>query len=562
MAELFNACEYLLDRRLAAGDGDRLALTGPAGDLSYAGLWDRVRRTAAGLRAAGVQPEQRILMVMADSPQFAVVYLAAMRVGAIPVPVSTMLRPDGIAELLRDSRARFLAVTSEFAAAAESAAAAAPELAGVLADIPLFSPGGTTPHSVSLGGRPPHNPPRPPLSEAAPPMAKSAIVSGAQPPTSVPVYRFDDLASSAADDFVYDTSADSPAFWLYTSGTTGTPKGAMHRHESVRVVCETYGTQVLGIRADDRCLSAAKAFFAYGLGNSVLFPLSVGAATVLLPPPSRPDLITETAVKHGATLFFAGPTFFANMLRAGLPGDALGAVRLAASAGEALPASLYQRWTSHFGVDILDGIGMTEMLHIFLSNPPGAVKAGTTGVAVPGYDLKLVDEDTGAEITAPGTPGTLFARGASTATGYWARYGVSRRVFQGEWLRTGDTYVRDADGYYACLGRTGDMIKASGIWVSPMEVEERLLAHPGVAQAVVVAATDGDGLEKPVAFVVRSAGAADATEDELIEHCRQGLPSFKRPRAVLFTEGFPTTATGKIRRVELRQQAATVLKPA
>jgi benzoate-CoA ligase family protein len=535
MAELFNACEYLLDRRLAAGNGDRLALTGPAGDLSYAELWDRVRRTAAGLRAAGVQPEQRILMVMADSPHFAVVYLAAMRVGAIPVPVSTMQRSDGIAELLRDSRAKFLAITSEFAAVAESAAVsvstgAAPELAGVLADFPLPSPGGATP--------------RTPRGTAGP----------------LPVYLLDDLATAAPDDFVYDSTPDSPAFWLYTSGTTGTPKGAMHRHGSIPVVCETYGQQVLGIRPDDRCLSAAKAFFAYGLGNSLLFPLSAGAASVLLPPASRPDLIAETAVKYGATLFFGGPTFFANMLRAGMPADALGGVRLAASAGEALPAALYERWTSRFGVDIIDGIGMTEMLHIFLSNAPGAVRPGTTGVAVPGYDLKLVDEETGLEVTAAGTPGTLFVRGASTATGYWARYDASRLVFQGEWLRTGDTYVRDADGYYECLGRTGDMIKASGIWVSPMEVEARLLAHPAVAQAGVVAAPDADSLEKPVAYVVLAPGAL-VTEAELIEHCREGLPSFKRPRAVVFIDGFPTTATGKIRRVELRTMAAGVLRP-
>jgi len=460
--------------------------------------------------------------VMADSPHFAVVYLAAMRVGAIPVPVSTMLRRDGIAELLRDSRARFLAVTTEFAAAAESAAAlvstgAAPELAGILTDFPLSA-------------------------------------------SPVPAYLFDDLAASAPDDFVYDSAPDSPAFWLYTSGTTGTPKGAMHRHGSIPVVCETYGRQVLGIRPDDRCLSAAKAFFAYGLGNSLLFPLAAGAASVLLPPASRPDLIAETAVKYGATLFFGGPTFFANMLRAGMPADALGQVRLAASAGEALPAALYERWTGHFGIDIIDGIGMTEMLHIFLSNAPGAVRPGTTGVAVPGYDLKLVDEETGREVTSAGTPGTLFVRGASTATGYWARYDASRLVFQGEWLRTGDTYVREADGYYACLGRTGDMIKASGIWVSPMEVEARLLAHPAVAQAVVVAAPDADSLEKPVAYVVLAPGAA-VTEAELIEHCREGLPSFKRPRAVVFTDGFPTTATGKIRRVDLRAMAVGVLRP-
>jgi benzoate-CoA ligase family protein len=334
------------------------------------------------------------------------------------------------------------------------------------------------------------------------------------------------------------------------------PKAAMHRHGSVAVVCETYGSQVLGIRPDDRCLSAAKAFFAYGLGNSLLFPLSVGAAAVLEPAPSRPDALVERARDYGATLFFAGPTFFANMLRAQLPAGALAGVRTAVSAGEALPAALYQRWTGHFGVDILDGIGMTEMLHIFLSNRPGEVRPGTTGVAVPGYDLRILGDD-GREVD-PGAPGTLFVRGESTATGYWSRYAASRQVFQGEWLRTGDTYVRTEDGYYSCLGRTGDMLKASGIWVAPAEVEERLLAHDAVAQAIVVAATDADGLEKPVAYVVLRDGAG-ATEDELIQFCRAGLPSVKRPRRILFVDGYPTTATGKIRRVELREMAATVL---
>ena len=514
MGQLFNACEYLLDRRVAAGDGQRTALAGPAGEVTYGDLHDRVCRTARGLREIGVRPEQRILMVMADSPHFVVVYLAAMRVGAIPVPVSTMLHPGGIAELLRDSRARFLAVSHEFAAAGGAAAAAAPELTGILTDSPLEA--------------------------------------------SIPVHHLDVLAAADRDESVYDTAPDSPAFWLYTSGTTGTPKGAMHRHASVQVVCDTYGRQVLGIQPGDRCLSAAKAFFAYGLGNSLLFPMSAGAAAVLIPSPAKPDLVAEAAAKYGATLFFAGPTFFANMLRAGLAADALAGVRLAASAGEALPASLYERWTAHFGVDILDGIGMTEMLHIFLSNRPGQVRPGTTGVAVPGYQLKLIDEDTRSEIADAGHPGTLFVRGESTATGYWARYDASRLVFQGEWLRTGDTYVRDDDGYYACLGRTGDMIKASGIWVSPMEVEARLLAHPSVGQAAVVAALDTDGLEKPVAYIVLSPGQS-ATEAELIEFCRDGLPSFKRPRAVVFTDGFPTTATGKVRRVELRKMAAAVL---
>jgi benzoate-CoA ligase family protein len=516
----FNASEYLLDRHIRAGRGDRLALTGVAGDLTYAELAERVGHAARGLRGLGLQAEQRVVMVMTDSPEFVIVYLAAMRIGAVPVPISTMLRADDIAEIVTDSRARIVAVS------------------GVYRDVV----------AAALGF--------PGVTEVMAVVTDDA--AGTEPVAGLPTSALGRLPADAPDG-IYPTTADSPAFWLYTSGTTGTPKGAMHRHGSIGVVCETYGTQVLGITPDDRCLSAAKAFFAYGLGNSVLFPLSVGATAVLEPNPSRPDVIAERARAFKATLFFAGPTFFSNMLRAGLPQDALAGVRLAASAGETLPATLYERWTSHFGIDILDGIGMTEMLHIFLSNRPGRVRPGTTGVAVPGYELRVLGED-GLEVP-PGTPGTLFVRGESAATGYWSRYDASRQVFQGEWLRTGDTYVVDADGYYACLGRTGDMLKASGIWVSPAEVESRLLAHADVAQAVVVAANDTDGLEKPVAFVQLNPGG-QADEETLIAFCRLGLPSFKRPRRIVFVAEYPTTATGKIRRVELRAQAAVIMNAA
>ena len=497
----FNASVYLLDRRLDAGDGDRLALTGVLGDLTYAQLHDRVRRAAGGLRRAGVQPEHRVVMVMADSPDFVTTFLAALRIGAVPVPVSTMMRPDGLAALLRDSRARYLAFTADFADIAVAAAAKSPELAAV------FGPS-------------------------------------------------DDLTAGDPDDDVYPTTEDSPAFWLYTSGTTGTPKGAMHRHGSIRVVCETYGQQVLGIRPEDRCLSAAKAFFAYGLGNSLLFPLSVGAAAILEPAPSKPDSLAERARDYAATLFFGGPTFFAAMLRADLPADALPHVRLAASAGEALPAALYERWTAHFGVDVIDGLGMTEMLHIFLSNQPGSVRAGTTGVAVPGYDLRILDDQ--GQPVPTGVPGTLFVRGESAATGYWSRYAASRQVFQGEWLRTGDTYLCDADGYYTCLGRLDDVLKVSGMWVAPSEVENRLIEHESVAQAVVVAAPDNEGLDKPVAFIMLRPGHT-GDEAALVEFCRAGIESYKRPRKVVFVDAFPTTATGKVRRVELRAMAATML---
>jgi benzoate-CoA ligase family protein len=517
LGEEFNACDYLLDRRVRTGDGARVALTGVDGETTYAALHEQVLRTETGLRALGLQPEQRLVMFMADSPDFVAVYLAALRMGAIPVPVSTMLHPNGLVELLRDSRARLLAVTAEFAQIAGQAIAHAPELRAVLAG------------------------------------------AGAEVSATIPIYRLDELAAGPIDDAAYSTYADSPAFWLYTSGTTGNPKAAMHRHGSVKVVCETYGGQILGIRPDDRCLSVAKAFFAYGLGNSLLFPLSVGACAVLEPSPAKPELIAERVSTYGATLFFGSPTFFANMLRAGLPGDALAGVRLAVSAGESLPAALYERWTQHFGVDVIDGIGMTEMLHIFLSNRDGQVRPGTTGVAVPGYDLRIVDET--AQDVPVGASGTLLVRGGSTATGYWSRFEASRQVFQGEWLRTGDTYVQDADGYYTCLGRTGDMLKASGIWVSPAEVEDRLLAHACVAQAVVVAAPDGDGLDKPVAYVIVRP-EAETSEAELITFCREGLPSFKLPRRIVFVDGYPTTATGKVRRVELRALAAGVLMEA
>lgn len=517
MGEKFNGCEYLLDRRLDAGDGDRLAITGPCGKWTYAALSERVDRTAGGLRELGLGPEQRIVLFMADSLDLVTVYLAAMRIGAIPVPVSTMQRSEGLAGLLNDSRARFLAVTRAYAATAAQAAGLAPELKGVVAD------------------------------EGAAKRLTSA--------SRKPVHSLEKLAEAAPAP-LYDTDADAPAFWLYTSGTTGHPKGAMHRHGSIREVCETYGQKVLGIRKEDRCLSAAKAFFAYGLGNSILFPFSVGAATLVEPEASRPELMSQRARDDRATLFFAGPTFFANMLRANLPSDALGKVRLATSAGEPLPTRLYERWTSHFGVDIIDGIGMTETLHIFLSNREGKVKPGTTGVAVPGYDLKILD-DKGA-LAPQGTPGTLFVKGRSMAMGYWCNYDASRLTFQGEWLRTGDTYVQEPDGHYKCLGRTGDMIKSSGIWVSPQEVETRLLAHRAVSAAIVVASTDRDGLEKPIAYVRLEKGES-VDEAELIEFCREGLPSIKRPRRVVLVEDFPTTATGKVRRVELRRMAADLL---
>jgi benzoate-CoA ligase family protein len=500
MSEVFNACTYLVDRHVEAGDGDRVAVTGPRGELTYAELLDRAGRVAAGLRALRMRPEERVLIFMADGPDMISVILGAMRMGAVPVPVSTMLSVDELTDLLRDSRARTLVASAEFAATAEAAARRAPELAGFIKD------------SAGLAGQ---------------------------------------------DTRVYPTSPDSTALWLYTSGTTGRPKAAMHRHAAVRSVMDTYGTHVLGIRPEDRCLSASKLFFAYGLGASCLFPLAAGASTVLEPSRSTPDAIARRLVEDRPTLFFAVPTFYAALLGADLPVDTFASVRQAVSAGETLPAQLYERFLDRFGVEIIDGLGATEALHIFLSNRPGQVRAGTTGLPVPGYDLRIVDDE-GHDVEH-GTPGHLMVRGDSIATGYWCRTETTRRVFQGEWLRTGDTYLQDQDGYFHYLGRSNDMLKSSGVWVSPTEVEARLLAHPEIAQAVVVGAVDAEGLEKPVAGVVRTDGSKLAAAD-ILEFCRDGLPAFKRPRAVLFLDAVPTTATGKVQRFVVKEMAKDVLK--
>jgi benzoate-CoA ligase family protein len=350
----------------------------------------------------------------------------------------------------------------------------------------------------------------------------------------------------------YPTVADSPAFWLYTSGTTGTPKGAMHRHGSLRDTAETYARDVLAIGPDDVTFSVAKFFFAYGLGNTLTFPFSVGACTVLDRSRPSPGGTLRVLREQQPTLFFAGPTYYAALLSAGLPADAFTGVRACVSAGEAFPAALFERFTRTFDVEMLDGIGSTEMLHIFISGRPGRTRPGSTGEVVAGYEARILDDD--GHPVADGTPGNLWVRGTSAATGYWSRMEVTRRVFQGDWIRTGDTYVRSADGFFTSLGRTDDIIKAGGIWVSPTEVEECLRAHDDVAQAVVVPVPDETGLDKPVACVVLAAGAV-AGPDDLVAWCRDGLAAFKRPRHIVVFDELPTTATGKLQRFRIREEA-------
>jgi len=538
--EAFNASVYLLDRQVEAGRGGHLAVTGPAGSLTYAELAQRVAAFASGLRALGVRPEERVVLVASDRPETVITFLALLRMGAVAVPVSTMYNGAELGELLRDTRARVVVATSEFAAVTREAMSLAPE-AGTLVLAGEDRAAGDRAAGDGADG-------------------DGADGDGADDGDAAGRSRSwaDVLAEgqSAGPAAPYGTWFDSPGFWLYTSGTTGTPKAAMHRHGGIARVCETYAHQVLGISPEDRCYSVAKLFFAYGIGNSLFFPFSAGATAVLDPARATPAGAAARLAEDRPSLFFAGPAFFAALLAADVPAETFASVRLATSAGEALPAEIYRRFTSRYGVDIIDGLGSTEALHIFISNRPGAVRPGTSGTVVPGYEARLVDDQ--GEPVADGQPGRLLVRGDSIATGYWCRVATTRQVFAGEWLRTGDTYVRSEDGFYTCLGRTNDMIKAGGIWVSPTEVEARIVQHQSVAECAVVGHRDADGLEEVVACVVPMPGQA-VDGDELIAFCREGLASFKRPRQVLVLEGLPKTATGKIQRVVVRDIAAKAL---
>ncbi len=509
MEGAYNAAAWLLDRQIDAGNGDRVAIICEGERLTYADTLRQVWRAQHALRTLDVRPGERVAMVVNDEPGFMAWFLGALRSGVVPVPLSTMLTPDELGAIAADAGAITVVLSDAYA--------------GHL----------------------------PAMAKQAADLRTAVILGTARPDAVVPLHTWSDL-DDKTEAPVAPTKADSPAFWLYSSGTTGTPKGAMHRHANLEATATTYARSVLGIGADDRCLSVAKLFFAYGLGNSLTFPFSVGAAAVLNPGRPTPGGLAELLMTERPTLFFATPGFVAALLDADLPVDTFGSVRLTVTAGEALPSDLHRRFSERFGHPVLDGIGSTEALHIFASNQPGQERPGTSGTPVPGYELKLLD-DAEREITEPDTPGYLHVKGPSTATGYWCRYDATRAAFRGEWLRTGDVYVRSEDGYYTFLGRDNDMIKAGGIWVSPAEVEGVLIEHPDVLEAAVVGATDADGLETTAAFVVPSAG--HAIDPAAIEaHCRNRMAAFKRPRTLVVVDELPKTPTGKIRRFALRER--------
>jgi len=505
-----NAVDFFLDRHLREGRGERVAFTDAARSVSYAGLAAETERFAAALRAHGVGRERRVCLLLWDTVEFPVAFWGCLRAGVVPVPVNTLLTAETLGYILADSRAEVLVASAPLVGALAAVLVGLRELRHIV----LVGDGGCADaRAVGLG---------------------------------------DFLARGDGGIETAEASDDEVAFWLYSSGSTGRPKGVRHVHGSLRATAETYGAQVLRIGADDVMFSAAKLFHAYGLGNAMTFPMAVGASSVLLAGRPTPEAVLEMMRVHRPTMFGGVPTLYAGLLARDELGAGAGSDRLwrCISAGEALPENVGTRWKARVGVDILDGIGSTEMLHIFVSNSDGAIRYGTSGKAVPGYAVRIVDE-----AGNDADHGELLVRGPSAAEGYWNQRAKSRATFQGEWTRTGDVYARDAGGFYRYGGRNDDMMKVSGVWVSPFEVEEALVAHPAVLEAAVVGREDADGLLKPRAFVVLRPDAAlgaEALQGELKALVQARIEPWKYPRWVEVVDGLPKTATGKIERYKLR----------
>ena len=510
--ELFNFAQHLLG--VNAARANKAAFIDDAGTLSYGELADRVKRLAAGLRALGLKREERVLLLMQDGNDWPVSFLGAMYAGVVPVAVNTLLTADDYAYMLEHSRAQAVLVSG----------ALLPALTAALIK---------SDHEV-----------------------QKVIVSRTVAPLHPAEVEFEAfLAAQTPMAKPAGTGPDDPGFWLYSSGSTGRPKGTVHSHANPYWTAELYGKAILGLTERDVCFSAAKLFFAYGLGNALTFPMSVGATTLLMAERPTPDATfnrwTGGVAGTKPTVFYGAPTGFAGMLASpNLPKKNEVALRLVSSAGEALPAEIGERFKAHFGVDIVDGIGSTEMLHIFISNRPDRVRYGSTGWPVPGYRIELRGDE--GQPVPDGEPGDLYIHGPSAAMMYWGNRQKTRDTFQGGWTKSGDKYIRNEDGSYTYGGRSDDMLKVSGIYVSPFEVEATLVQHPAVLEAAVIGVPDAEGLTKTKAFVVLKAGA-EATDAELKAFVKDKLAPYKYPRQIAFVADLPKTATGKIQRFKLRE---------
>ncbi len=506
----FNAAHDLLERNLRAGRAGKTAYIDDGGSYSYGELAARVDRFANSLKGFGMHMEQRILLCLQDGIDFPTAFLGAIKAGVVPIPVNTMLSPAEYAYLLHDSRAPLLVLSEPLL----------PQIQPILGQSPFL---------------------------------KHVVVSGTAPPPSG-MHAFSQTLAGAAS--VFDpapTSRDEPCFWLYSSGSTGTPKGTVHVHSSLIETAAFYAQATLGLTDGDVVLSAAKLFFAYGLGNSLTFPLAIGATAILMAERTTPASIIARLRRHRPTVFSGVPTLYAALLASpDLPSAGESSLRVCNSAGEALPEDIARRWRERTGVDIVDGIGSTEMLHIFISNRPDRIRHGTLGVPVPGFEAKIVDQN-GAAVAA-GEIGDLLVCGPTSAKFYWNQHARSRATFEGQWTRTGDRFRIDSRGDYVYAGRADDMLKVGGIYVSPIEVESALIAHPAVYEAAVVGKEDCDRLIKPAAYVVltQASLASDALAVELKAFVKSRLAPYKYPRWIEFVGELPKTATGKIQRFKLR----------
>ena len=501
-----NAVPSFLDDHVAAGGGARPAVVTAEATTSYADLLALTCRTGNALRSLGLASGQRVALLLPDSLAWAAVFFGALRIGVVAVPLNTRLAAADWAAMLADSGARVL-VTD---------ATRLRDLAPKLGELPHLA---------------------------------HVIVAGGGDATSL-----ETLQTRASDTLAVEpVSGEAGAFWLYTSGTTGGPKAAIHAHRDL-LACRHYAIDVLGVTQADRTLATSKLFFAYALGNALLIPLFAGACTYLEQHWAEPDAVARAVTAFRPTLFFSVPTFYARMLRAALPPDTFRSVRACVSAGERLPAEVYESWRARFGVEILDGLGATETIFMVLSNRPGASRAGSAGTPVPGTETRLLSTD---GVAVPdGTPGILHVRTPSASSGYWNHPDSTRRAFVDGWFRTGDLLTRDADGFFHHHGRADDVFKVAGQWVAPADVERVLLAHPAVAEAAVVGAAESGGLIKPFAFVVARNGArGERLADELAVLAADRLPPHQRPRRIVLVDELPRTATGKLQRFVLRARA-------